>query len=439
MLTAFMLTGFRARLACLAAAVACVTLVGCERVPLLAPAGSTITLTSSATTLPVNGSTTLIAQVLEAGGTAPQSGTNVTFTTTLGTVRPANAETDSVGRVVVIFSAGDQSGTATITALSGGASTGTTGAVKIAVGAAAVGKVIVNANPALVPANGGQSTISAVVLDVNGNALPLAPVAFTTTAGTLTSGVVNSDLNGVASTVLTTSTAATVTASVGATGGSGTGTGTGGGTGTGTTTTSGQASGSVTVGILAQPTLVITPPTTPPSAGLPAAFTFTVTLPAANASAVKSLTVNWGDGEVRNLGPVSGTSIQSHVFQDPGTYLVTGTLLDTAGNSQSVSSTVTVIPAPQPTIIITPSPVPGHVGAQTTISVQVTIPAGLTVAKLTIDFGDNTTADLGGATSAAVPHVYLEAKIFTVKVFVTDSSTPPHTTIGTAVVSIVSP
>src|SRR6478752_4293247 len=106
MLTGFMLTGFRARLACLAAAVACVTLAGCERVPLLAPAGSTLTLTSSATTLPVNGSTTLIAQVLEAAGTAPQSGTHVTFTTTLGTIRPAEAETDSGGRVVVIFSAG---------------------------------------------------------------------------------------------------------------------------------------------------------------------------------------------------------------------------------------------------------------------------------------------------------------------------------------------
>jgi hypothetical protein len=63
MLCAFMLTAFRARLACLAAAVACFTLVGCERVPLLAPAGSTLTLTSSASTLPISGSTTLIAQV----------------------------------------------------------------------------------------------------------------------------------------------------------------------------------------------------------------------------------------------------------------------------------------------------------------------------------------------------------------------------------------
>jgi hypothetical protein len=140
MLTAFMLTVFRGRLACLAAAVACATLVGCERVPLLAPAGSTITLTSQATTLPINGSTTLVAQLLEQAGTAPQSGTTVTFTTTLGTVQPTQAETDSSGRVVAIFSAGGQSGTATITATSGAASTGTSGAVKIAVGAARAGR-----------------------------------------------------------------------------------------------------------------------------------------------------------------------------------------------------------------------------------------------------------------------------------------------------------
>jgi PKD repeat protein len=146
------------------------------------------------------------------------------------------------------------------------------------------------------------------------------------------------------------------------------------------------------------------------------------------------LTVNWGDGEVRNLGPINGTSVQSHVFNDPGTYLVTGTLLDTAGNSQSVSTTVTVIPAPQPTIIITPSPVPGHVGAQTTISVQITLPSGLAVTNLKIDFGDGTSSTLGGATSAAVPHVYTAVGTYTVTVTVTDTS--GHSTIGTAVVSI---
>jgi len=60
--------------------------VACQKVPLLAPSGSTITLTSSATALPVNGSTQIIAQLIEPSGTPPHSGTRVSFTTTLGTV-----------------------------------------------------------------------------------------------------------------------------------------------------------------------------------------------------------------------------------------------------------------------------------------------------------------------------------------------------------------
>ena len=113
--------------------------VACEKVPLLAPSGSTITLTSLATALPTNGTTSIIAQVIEAGGTPPHSGTFVTFTTSLGSVQPSEAETDITGRVIVKFVAGSGSGTATITAMSGGVSASGTNAIKIAIGAAAVG------------------------------------------------------------------------------------------------------------------------------------------------------------------------------------------------------------------------------------------------------------------------------------------------------------
>ena len=115
----------------------------CEKVPLLAPTGSTITLTTATNALPVNGTATIVAQVLEAGGTPPHSGTAVNFTTSLGTIEPADAQTDASGRVTVTFTAGNANGTASIAAASGGASTGTNGLVRIAVGAAAVGQVIV--------------------------------------------------------------------------------------------------------------------------------------------------------------------------------------------------------------------------------------------------------------------------------------------------------
>src|SRR5580704_1275979 len=131
--------------------------VACQRVPLLAPSGSTITLIASATALPVNGTTQIIAQVIEASGTPPQQGTQVTFTTSLGSIQPSSAETDSGGRAVVTFNAGSANGTATISAISGGASVAGASAVKIAVGTAAVGRVNLNASPTLVPASGGAS------------------------------------------------------------------------------------------------------------------------------------------------------------------------------------------------------------------------------------------------------------------------------------------
>src|SRR3954470_5497191 len=97
MVSVFMITGFpyplrRAALPLLA--LLAVTATACQRVALLAPAGSTITLTTLSSTLPLNGTTNLIAQVIEPSGTPPQRGTLVTFTTSLGSVEPVEAETD---------------------------------------------------------------------------------------------------------------------------------------------------------------------------------------------------------------------------------------------------------------------------------------------------------------------------------------------------------
>ncbi|HEY7287511.1 MAG TPA: Ig-like domain-containing protein, partial [Vicinamibacterales bacterium] len=292
---------FRSAAALSFAAVGVLGALSCERVPLLAPNGSTITLTASATALSVNGTAQLIAQVIEPSGTPPHSGTHIIFTTSLGQVKPPEGDTDINGRVLAIFDAGSTNGTATITASSGGVTVAGTNALKIAVGTAAVGRVVVAANPTLIPATGGSSAISATVSDINGNALAFAPVAFSTTAGVVDPPLATTDSNGVAVTSLRTTTTATVTANVGAQGGGSTGGGGGtggGGTGGGTTPTptpapTGQSSGSVTVNVAASPTLVITPPTTTPSAGLPATFTFAVTIPATNGSAIKDLSVNW--------------------------------------------------------------------------------------------------------------------------------------------------
>src|SRR4030095_5761526 len=122
----------------------------------------------------------------------------------------------------------------------------------------AVGAVPVTASPTLVPAAGGSSLISAFVFDINGNPLPTAPVSFSTNAGTLeallrtvTAGV-GATAPGAAPPTTTTPPGSTTPPSTTPT----------------TPTASGQASGSVTVNIAGAPTLLITPPTTPPTAGL---------------------------------------------------------------------------------------------------------------------------------------------------------------------------
>lgn len=403
---------------------------GCEKVPLLAPTGSTITLTSSATALPANGSTSIIAQVLEAAGTPPHSGTQITFTTTVGTVVPSTAETDVTGMVKVTFLAGANNGTATINAISGGATTATAGTVKILVGTASVGGVRVSANPTNISSFGGSSAISAQVVDINGNVLPAVQVAFSTSAGSLTFGLVTTDANGLASTTLTTTVTATVTATVGATGsttgGGGSTTTPGTGTGTSTTPTTGQQSGTVTVSVTPSPALVITPPPAPPSAGLSAPFTFAVTVPAGGTT-VKNVSVAWGDGQVQNLGVITGSQVVGHVYNAAGSYNITATLTDTLGNVITTGTSVTVIPVVNPTINVQGS-IPGTcTGAgvcNVTFQIQVTPPTGIGVVNATIDYGDGTTQGLGGLSgSQSVQHAYAATVhgIVTVTLTVTDT------------------
>jgi PKD domain len=400
----------------------------CEKVPLLAPTGSSITLTASTTALSANGTALIIAQVLEAAGTPPHTGTHVSFVTTLGKVEPSEVETDVSGKVTATFIAGGSNGTATITALSGGATTGTAGGLKILVGTAAVGRVTANASPAVVPAIGGSSTVTTLVLDVNGNALVGTPVSFTTTAGTLSSTVVITDGNGVAASVLTTSTQATVTATVGAQVTTTTGTGTGT-----TTSSSGQASATVTVNVAGAPSITITAPTATIFKGLPATFTFTVTAAAANGSAVRDVTVDWGDGLVQSLGSFTGANTSSHTYAHDGGYLVKATVVDAAGNSNSTSSTIVVLLLPRPTVVVTYTPVAAQpAGTTLTFTVTITLPTGVALQSTVIDYGDGVTQQLGGAATATVTHSYSTAGTKAVTVTVVDTSgqsTPGTTTV----------
>ena len=391
----------------------CVALLtaACQKVPLLAPSGSTITLTSLATALPINGSTDLIAQVIEASGTPPHSGTLVTFTTNLGTIQPSEAETDISGRVAVKYLASAGSGTATITAISGGVSASGTNAIKIAVGAAAIGKVTADASPSVIPASGGSSTITATAFDVNGNLLVAVPVSFTTDVGAMSPAVVSTDANGKAQSILTTTKAATVTASAGlSTAGTG--------AGTGTTPATNPQTAVVKVNVNVAPSITVGAPSpAAPTVGQSVTFALTYGTDA-NSSPVQNVTVDFGDGSKATVFSGKPASV-SHTYNAIGSYSMRATVVDSQGDTSSASSSVSV-GALGTVTVGAPTPALPTVGQAASFPLTFTDPAN-TIQRVNVDYGDGTAAVSYAGKPTSVNHTYARGGTFAIRVTAFDA------------------
>jgi adhesin/invasin len=195
-------------------------LASCEGVPLLAPSGSSMMLVAGDSAVQVNGTLEITAILVQSGGfqgdgfdgastggMPVHNGTRVTFLATLGQVEPSEAETRN-GRAVVRLVAGERSGIARITAVSGSA----TATLDVPVGAAAAFRVTVVASPQVLPAIGGTATIAARVEDRYGNPITSVPITFSTSAGSLATSTAMTDASGFATTTLTTTSETTVTA-----------------------------------------------------------------------------------------------------------------------------------------------------------------------------------------------------------------------------------
>jgi hypothetical protein len=372
--------------------------LSCDKLPLLAPQQSTIKLSSGSTTVQANGATEIRATVLEQAGTPVQNGTTVTFTTTLGALSPVEARTLN-GVATVQFLGNGQSGKASIKALSGGAASDP---LELTVGAGATGRVNLTANPTSVPATGGSTTITANVADASGNPLGSVPVTFTTTAGSFSAAVVNTDLLGRASTVLTTSREATVTATAG-----------------GTTSTG------LTISVLVRPTVSISVPAgTAVAEGGITTFTVTVT-PATGGAPLQSVVVNYGDGSSDELGAINGTVNVQHIYNDAGTFTASITATDTSGASAS-SSTVIVV---QPILV--------SIDATNVLKAftftAVPFPSAVAVASYTWNFGDNTSQT---SSTAKIDHTYGASISGDITVRVTIRTTTNVTATGTTTVTV---
>jgi len=363
-----------ARYIALVVLLAPLALIGaCDRVPLLAPTGTTITLFTSTQLLPLNGSAEVTASVLESGGTPVQNGTVVTFTTSLGRMEPAEGRT-SGGKATVRLMAGTQSGTAEINAFSGASQAAAK--ISVPIGAAAVGTVLVNAEPTRVPSTGGTSQIIATVQDTGGNVLAGVPVTFTTTTGTLSPGTATSGSDGRASSTLTTNQDATVTV------------------------TAGAKTGTAAVTATAIPVISLTPPASTPTVGLSVNFSITIT-PGNAAAPIRSATIDWDDGgTLTSLGAVSGSITVPHTFVNVGLHEIEVTATDALNQTTQIRVPVDVFPpVPFPMTVTAPS---ARSGQQITITA--TPGAGAPRIDLYLfEFGDGEFLE---TPKNSVPHTY---------------------------------
>ena len=360
-------------------------LAACDKVPLLAPTGSAITLSANSLVVPTNGTTGLTAFVTESSGTPVQNGTTVRFTTTLGTVTPSETQTTN-GIAVATFQAGASSGIAEVHAISGGAAgattssgsgttatSGTANVVKITVGAAAVNTVTLRANPSTVGPNGGSVELIASVITESGAPVLSVPVTFNADQGTLTVQTVPTDVNGEARTVLTTAQKTNVTATAG-------------------TKTSTPAT---VVDVRAAPGVTIT--CAPAGGGTgascanvqanpsnnTAAVTFTVTK-GTNTSALRDATIDFGDGTTQGLGNLAGgPAVISHSYTGPSGssprgYTATVRATDVNNETTTASTNVTITP-------------------RAPLSVTLAGTVGTGTANKTVTFTATVKPDVGGA------------------------------------------
>jgi PKD repeat protein len=362
---------------------------GCDKVQLTAPTESTIQLFANASAVPLNGSVEIVGTVIEQAGTPVQNGTVVTFTTTLGRIDPSEARTNN-GRVSVRLISDGRSGTARVTAISGGA---TSEALEIPVGGAAAANITLRADPASVGANGGTVQLIATVRDESGNSIAGVPVTFATTAGQVAAASVNTDANGEARTTLTTTREATVTARAG------------------------NQEATATVTVQAAPTVAVTVTPATPVAGQPVVFAIQVT-PATNGNPIQSMTINFGDGERRTLGSGNSTSV-AHVYSQAGTYTVTIAVRDTAGQESSQVTIIAVQPPAAVPVDVTVTTLAPTAGAPVAFNAAATPASGTSITRYEWTFGDNSAVQT--TTGPTASHVYSSAGSYVVNVHVTGS------------------
>jgi adhesin/invasin len=369
----------------LVALVTLASLAACDKVPLTAPTESTIALFAAGSTVPVNGAIELIATVTESAGTPVQNGTLVTFTTTLGRIEPAEARTSN-GRVTVRLLSDGRSGTARVIAFSGPA---VSQPLELPVGAAAAESIVLRSEPGTLGSGGGTVQLVALVRDASGNPIAGVPVTFTANAGQLGNASTQTNDAGEARTTLTTTRQTQVTARAGA------------------------REATATIEVAAAPAVNVTVSPATPTAGQPAVFAITVQ-PATGGAPIQSVTIDYGDGQQQQLG--TGSTSASHIYNQPGTYVVTVRVRDVTGQETSQVLVIVVQAAPPIPVTLAFSPNSPTVGNPVTFTATAAPPSGTVVQQYEWDFDNGAQPLVTTGNSANVTYPSAGQRTVTVRV-----------------------
>jgi hypothetical protein len=156
----------------------------CQKVDLTAPADAVLSIVANPSIIDLYGDTSQITVIIsKADGTQVPDGTVVNFTTNLGEIE--QSQETKKGRAVALLISGTTPGTATVTARSG--ITATQVSTDVQIGYSAL-NILVSANPASLPDEGGTSKITAVVFGENSAPLFNIPISFSADAGSFASG-----------------------------------------------------------------------------------------------------------------------------------------------------------------------------------------------------------------------------------------------------------
>ena len=132
---------------------------------------------------------------------------------------------------------------------------------------------------------------------------------------------------------------------------------------------------------------------------------------------IRDVTIDFGDGERRSLGAISGSTTIQHTYNDAGTFNVSATANEASGFNETVSTDITILPGQPPAVIITASNNNPSVG-ETVIFTATVSGATSTILRYEWNFGANAVPATAITTGnrATVSYTATGTKIITVRV-----------------------